>query len=73
MESSDIKNDKTKDENIDEELNHGGEIFDENEMDEALDHHSDDTVYDLLDVGRFDQQNKDGLDRSREETRSSWN
>ena len=72
MESSDIKNDKTKDDNIDEELNHGGELFDENEMDEAVDHHSDDTVYDLLDVGRFDQQNKDGLDRSREETRSSW-
>lgn len=33
---------------------------------------TDDDVYDLIDVGRFDQQDKDGKDKSREETRSSW-
>ena len=62
MESNDIKYDKIKDINNDEEMNHGGEIFDENEMDETLDHHSNDIVYDLFDGGRFDQRNKDGLD-----------
>ena len=29
----------------------------------------DDTIYDLLDVGRFNQQNPNGKDESREETR----
>lgn len=43
-----------------EEANHGGE-FDE------------DVVYDLLHVGKFDQQNFNGKkDKSREETKSSW-
>ena len=29
-------------------------------------------VYNLQDVGRFNQKNKNQVDRSREETRSSW-
>ena len=32
----------------------------------------DNTVYDLLDVGVFNQQNKHGKDKSNEETHSSW-
>lgn len=39
----------------------GGELFDPV-----------DDVYNLIDVGIFDQQDKDGKDKSREETRSSW-
>ena len=33
---------------------------------------TDDTVYDLFDAGVFNQQDPDGLDRSNEETKSSW-
>ena len=48
-------------------FNHGGEWLDDSEP--AA---NDDIIYDLLDVGKFDQQDKDGLDQSKEETRSSW-
>lgn len=42
----------------------GGEVFDDPE--------TEDTIYDLMDVGRFNQKDKDGKDKSQEETRSSW-
>ena len=59
-------------------MNHGGELFDNpdeelfnNPIESAK--NGEDTIYDLLDVGRFNQENKAGKkDESNEETRSSW-
>ena len=59
-------------------MNHGGELFD-NSDEELFNNpiesakNGEDTIYDLLDVGRFNQENKAGKkDESNEETRSSW-
>jgi len=74
--SSDVRPNKTKE--YDEDMNHGGELFDNpdeelfnNPIESAK--NGEDTIYDLLDVGRFNQENKAGKkDESNEETRSSW-
>ena len=42
-----------------DDYNHGGEDYPED-------------IYDILDVGQFNQKNADGKDKSREETHSSW-
>ena len=57
---------KAFNDNPEDNHNNAGELFDDE------DHATDDSIYDLMDIGRFDQTDKDGLDKSREETRSSW-
>jgi len=73
VESHDPRPNENKDSDIEnEESNHGGEVFDDpNELTKTKTPR-DDTVYDLFDAGVFNQQDPDGLDRSNEETKSSW-